>query len=114
MNKIFFWLAIFGLAMIVWKFAQIAKRKNAHRGNSSHANSSHANSNHANSNRANSNRANSAEPAQDRARPAAGQLPPSEAMLRCAHCGVYMPQSDAYQRGQLTFCSVEHRDLPRA
>lgn len=104
MNKIFFWLAIFGLAMIVWKFAQIAKRKNAHRGNSSHANS----------NRANSNRANSAEPAQDRARPAAGQLPPSEAMLRCAHCGVYMPQSDAYQRGQLTFCSVEHRDLPRA
>ena len=109
MNKIFFWLAIFGLAMIVWKFAQIAKRKNAHRGNSSHANSSHANSN-----RANSNRANSAEPAQDRARPAAEQLPPSEAMLRCAHCGVYMPQSDAYQRGQLTFCSVEHRDLPRA
>ena len=104
MNKIFFWLAIFGLVMIVWKFAQIAKRKNAHRGNSSHANS----------NRANSNRANSAEPAQDRARPAAGQLPPSEAMLRCAHCGVYMPQSDAYQRGQLTFCSVEHRDLPRA
>ena len=105
MNKIFFWLAIFGLAMIVWKFAQIAKRKNAHRGNSSHANS----------NRANSNRANSAEPAQDRARPAAaGQLPPSEAMLRCAHCGVYMPQSDAYQRGELTFCSVEHRDLPRA
>ena len=110
MNKIFFWLAIFGLAMIVWKFAQIAKRKNAHRGNSSHANSSMANSN-----RANSNRANSAEPAQDRARPpAAGQLPPSEAMLRCAHCGVYMPQSDAYQRGELTFCSVEHRDLPRA
>ena len=109
MNKIFFWLAIFGLAMIVWKFAQIAKRKNAHRGNPSHANS-----NRANSNRANSNKANSADPAQDRARPAAGQLPPSEAMLRCAHCGVYMPQSDAYQRGELTFCSVEHRDLPRA
>ena len=89
MNKIFFWLAIFGLCRIIWKFVQIGHRKNARRANAA------------------------ANPAQHRNQSAAGQLPPSETMLRCAHCGVYLPLSDSYPRGELAFCSVEHRDLPR-
>lgn len=43
--------------------------------------------------------------------PAPGQLPPSEAMLRCAHCGVYLPASDALRAGDRAYCSDEHRRL---
>jgi uncharacterized protein len=42
----------------------------------------------------------------------AGPVPgSSEKMLRCAHCGVYVPSSDAVLLGdgQQSFCSDEHR-----
>lgn len=32
----------------------------------------------------------------------------SEAMVRCALCGVHLPQSDAYYDGKDTFCSEGH------
>lgn len=44
-------------------------------------------------------------------RPAA--KPPQTAsgnMVRCAHCGLYLPKEDALQQGQDNFCSADHRD----
>ena len=31
-------------------------------------------------------------------------------MVRCAHCGLYLPSEDAVRADGLTFCSIEHRD----
>jgi uncharacterized protein len=33
-----------------------------------------------------------------------------EPMLRCAHCGVHLPQSEAVVHGGQNFCSIAHRD----
>ena len=83
MNKIFFWLILFGVGMLVWKFWQIAQVKNARR-EARNANTS-----------------------------AANRLPASEVMVRCAQCGLYLPESDAFKRGDDVYCSPAHRDLPR-
>lgn len=32
----------------------------------------------------------------------------AEAMVRCALCGIHLPQSDAYYDGKDTFCSEGH------
>lgn len=32
----------------------------------------------------------------------------AEAMVRCAHCGVHLPQGEAYFSGEHTFCSEGH------
>jgi uncharacterized protein len=34
-------------------------------------------------------------------------------MVRCSHCGVYVPRSEAVQKGDRYFCSREHRDMGR-
>ncbi|NPA71403.1 MAG: hypothetical protein GXO35_01115 [Gammaproteobacteria bacterium] len=34
--------------------------------------------------------------------------PLTEDMVRCAECGVHLPQSEAYYDGQDTFCSEGH------
>ncbi|MBU6436557.1 MAG: hypothetical protein KGJ44_02050 [Betaproteobacteria bacterium] len=34
----------------------------------------------------------------------------TEPMLRCAHCGVFMPRSSAVLRNGRNFCSDEHAD----
>ncbi len=33
-----------------------------------------------------------------------------EPMRQCAHCGVYLPASDALSARGLHYCSAEHRD----
>ena len=33
-----------------------------------------------------------------------------ERMVRCAACGVHLPESDALQAGDRHFCSAAHRD----
>lgn len=40
-----------------------------------------------------------------------GEEPPSQAMVRCAHCGIHLPQSEAYYDGQHTYCSEGHMKL---
>ncbi|WP_052501618.1 PP0621 family protein [Thiomicrospira microaerophila] len=37
-----------------------------------------------------------------------GDEPESQAMVRCAHCGIHLPQSEAYYDGQHTYCSEGH------
>lgn len=34
-----------------------------------------------------------------------------EAMVSCAHCGVYLPASEALAQGDKQFCSAQHRQL---
>lgn len=36
------------------------------------------------------------------------EKPQSQDMVRCAHCGVHVPQSEAYYDGKDTFCSEGH------
>lgn len=31
-------------------------------------------------------------------------------MIRCAHCGLYIPRAEAITSGERSYCSVEHRD----
>lgn len=48
--------------------------------------------------------------------PRAGSLPraasnQAEDMVRCAHCGIHLPRSDAVLIGGETWCSREHAKL---
>lgn len=36
---------------------------------------------------------------------------PGEAMVRCAHCGIHLPRSEAYTSQGQTWCSEEHARL---
>ncbi|HMZ01904.1 MAG TPA: PP0621 family protein [Burkholderiaceae bacterium] len=50
----------------------------------------------------------------DAARPDAATPPPRrgaapEAMVRCAHCGLYLAAADALQDGERSYCSEAHR-----
>lgn len=40
-----------------------------------------------------------------------GRSQDPEAMVRCAHCGIYMPRSDAVLSDGQTWCSQEHAKL---
>ncbi len=42
-------------------------------------------------------------------RMAAARAP--EAMVRCAHCGIHLPRSEALLQGGQTWCSQEHARL---
>ena len=35
----------------------------------------------------------------------------SDTMVRCAHCRIYLPRSEAYQSQGKTWCSAEHARL---
>jgi len=32
-------------------------------------------------------------------------------MVRCAHCGLHLPENDAITSGKAPYCSAAHRDL---
>lgn len=39
----------------------------------------------------------------------------SEEMVRCSHCGIYLPRSEALMSNNHTWCSLDHAKLgPRA
>nr|WP_221893403.1 PP0621 family protein [Pusillimonas minor] len=41
----------------------------------------------------------------------AGNTANPESMVRCAHCGIHMPRSEAVLSGGDTWCSTEHAKL---
>lgn len=41
----------------------------------------------------------------------AGSTANAESMVRCAHCGIHMPRSEAVLSGGDTWCSAEHAKL---
>ncbi|ANN70298.1 PP0621 family protein [Bordetella bronchialis] len=54
-----------------------------------------------------------ARPAQASRRRAGKAAPavPAEHMVRCAHCGIHLPRSEATQIGGRTWCSPQHARL---
>jgi uncharacterized protein len=44
---------------------------------------------------------------------AAGKVT-GEKMVQCAHCGVFLPASDAFVDGDRSYCDRAHRDADRA
>ena len=48
--------------------------------------------------------------------PAAGADNGPQPMVRCAHCGLHLPQNEAIDSANAVYCSQAHRDLaePRA
>ena len=43
--------------------------------------------------------------------PAAPNPATPESMVRCAHCGIHLPRSEAMLQNGLTWCSAEHAAL---
>jgi uncharacterized protein len=41
-------------------------------------------------------------------KPGAKPLGQSEQMIRCAHCGIYMPRSEAYKQDDQLWCGPDH------
>ena len=41
----------------------------------------------------------------------APQPKPVESMVRCAHCGIHLPRSEALQQNGQTWCNAEHARL---
>ncbi|GAB4289771.1 MAG: PP0621 family protein [Thiohalomonadaceae bacterium] len=39
-----------------------------------------------------------------------GEQRRQERMVKCAYCGVHVPESQALHRGNQSYCSPEHRD----
>lgn len=62
-------------------------------------------------------RHNERKAAKNTARPAAKATPQAplhndaESMVRCAHCGIHLPRSEALLRDGNTWCSQEHAQL---
>jgi len=46
-----------------------------------------------------------------KAKTGAGGPKPLESMVRCAHCGIHLPRSEALQQNGQTWCSAEHARL---
>ncbi len=46
-----------------------------------------------------------------KAQAGARQPPPLESMVRCAHCGIHLPRSEALLQNGQTWCSAEHARL---
>ena len=81
MGKLLSWLALFAIGWFVYKFVVISQRKSAR------------------------------PPAPGAPGPAdAARGPVGEAMVPCAHCGVYLPASEALVSGADRFCCPAHRD----
>jgi uncharacterized protein len=53
------------------------------------------------------------EAAARRAADAAGAPQRDEMMVRCAHCGVFLPSSDALIEGDRAWCDRAHREAGR-
>ena len=45
--------------------------------------------------------------------PASRPLAAPGQMVRCAHCGLYLPRDEALRADGQDFCSAEHRDRSR-
>lgn len=43
--------------------------------------------------------------------PTTSSKAPPESMVRCAHCQIYLPRSEAYMSQGKTWCSAEHAQL---
>ncbi len=93
MGKFTVWIVLAGVAWLGWTLWRIGRRRAESAESPPPAGS------------------DSAGPPAQGTGPAAGESPP-EPMLRCAHCGLYLPSHEAVagKRGS-SYCSTAHRDL---
>jgi len=93
MGKITLWLALAGLVWLGWTLWRLGQRRAESRraASSGQTRASHESAQHPSS--------------------ASADTPPPEPMLRCGHCGLYLPAADAVvdKAGQ-SYCSTTHRD----
>lgn len=93
MGKFTVWIVLAGVAWLGWTLWRIGRRRAESAASPPPAES------------------DSARPRAQATDAASGESPP-EPMLRCAHCGLYLPARDAVAgaRGS-SYCSTAHRDL---
>lgn len=104
MNRIVFWLALIAFGYLIWRFVQLAQRKNQRWRDQRRTDAAAGGGSAASG----TDGAEGSTARNDDG--AAAQLPRSEVMVRCARCGVYLPSSEALTRRDEVFCSAEHRD----
>lgn len=87
MGKLLSWVLLITLGWAIWKFIVITQRKQQAR--------------QAGRGQPGSSGADGADEPR-----AVGQ---GELMVRCAHCGIYLPQSESLAGGEHRYCSAAHR-----
>ncbi|HEY5634139.1 MAG TPA: PP0621 family protein [Burkholderiaceae bacterium] len=92
MGKLLFWVVVIAAVWIAIKFAQASARRVERSARDARAGRDGDGG------------------AGSRERDGAANAARGELMIRCAHCGVYFPQSDAVSAGSLRYCSIAHRD----
>jgi uncharacterized protein len=88
-GKLIFWIIVVLVALTIARIAARINVRNSARNNQG---------------------ARPAQPPRNRAGPA-GRSVPAEQMVRCAHCGIHLPRSEAALIGGRTWCSQEHARL---
>ncbi|HLS57852.1 MAG TPA: PP0621 family protein [Zeimonas sp.] len=90
MGKLLSWVALVALAYLAFRLAAISQRKR--------------------------DAAERARSARDAGVAAGGptRRVGGEMMVQCAHCGVFLPASDAFVDGDRSYCDRAHRDADRA
>lgn len=92
MGKLLSWVVLIALAWFVIHLVRLSQRRRE-RSRSEPASASAA--------RASSSRAR-------------GRTFSGEPIVACAHCGLFVPQSDVVRDGERVYCSAAHRDADRA
>lgn len=113
MNRIVFWLAVIGLGYLVWRFVKIVERKQqARRGRDDDESQGNRAGGDAGGGAGGSAGSRSGGRTA-RQGGAPERLARGEPMVRCAHCGIYLPGSEALERAGQVYCSAEHREAGR-
>jgi hypothetical protein len=97
MGKFVFWVGVAALIWLAFKLFQVLKRK----GEQQRARLTGADDGE-----------DSGGPGADARTQAHGPAPTDTpvAMIRCRHCGLYLPGNEAVRQGDSSYCSIEHRD----
>lgn len=90
MGKLLSWVVLIALAYLAYRLVAISQRK-----------------------REAAERARAAQRHGDDAGGRGGRIS-GEQMVQCAHCGVFVPASEAFVDGERAYCGPAHRDADRA
>ncbi len=94
MGKLLSWVALIALAWLVIRLIAISQRRRERSGDASAS--------------------GAASPTRGAASDSSGRAIDGEPIVPCAHCGLFVPASDAVRDDGLVYCSPAHRDAARA
>ena len=95
MGKLLSWVVLIALAWLIFHLIAISQRRRERSGRDSAAGGAASAGVGATGDRA-------------------GRTLEGEPIVPCAHCGLFVPASDAVRDGERVYCSVAHRDADRA